>query len=99
MIMTEDETRQKRLEHLREAEAQGTLVEAERAELAALIQERCRDEEAAVMGAAQRAKEANALLEARVQQVLSRSHGRRKDAGAGVSLGPCHGHHRIILSP
>ena len=68
-----DETRQKRFQDLREAEEQGTLSESESAELAALIQERCRDEEAAVIGAAQRAKEANALLEARVQQVQAQN--------------------------
>ena len=68
-----DETRQRHFQDLREAEEQGTLSEAEQAELTALIQERCRDEEAAVMGAAQRAKEANALLEARVQQVQAQN--------------------------
>lgn len=68
-----DETRQRRFQDLREAEGQGALSEAERAELAALIQERCRNEEAAVMDAAQRAKEANALLEAQVQQVQAQN--------------------------
>jgi len=68
-----DETKRRRFQDLHEAEEQGTLSEAERAELAGLIQERCRDEEAAIMDATRRAKEANALLEARVQQVQAQN--------------------------
>jgi hypothetical protein len=68
-----NETRRRRFEHLHQAGEEGSLSEAERAELEALIQERCRDEEAAIMDATQRAKEATALLEAEVQQVLAQN--------------------------
>ncbi len=68
-----DESKQTRLNQLRETEAQGTLMEAERAELAALIEERCRYEEAAIEEATRRTEQENARLKTQVQQVQAQN--------------------------
>jgi hypothetical protein len=68
-----DETKQTRLNQLREAEAQGTLTETERAEMNALIAERCCYEEAAIEEAARRTEEKNAQLEAQVRQIQAQN--------------------------
>jgi tryptophan 2,3-dioxygenase len=64
-----DEPRQTRLKQLHEAEAQRTLTAAEEAELAALIEERCRYEEAAIGEATRRTEAESARLARQVQQV------------------------------
>ena len=66
-------SRPRSFQQLREAAEQGTLSEAERAEWAASIQERCRAEEAAIAAAAQRTEETNADLAAQVQQVQAQN--------------------------
>jgi len=68
-----DESKQTRLNQLRETEAQGILMEAERAELAALIAERCRYEEAAIEEATRRTEQENARLKTQVQQVQAQN--------------------------
>ena len=68
-----DGARQERFQDLLEKEQQGSLTEAEQAELAAHVQERCRSEEAAVARAAQEAKAANDTLEAQAQQVQAQN--------------------------
>ncbi len=68
-----DEARQSRFQDLRELEEQDSLSEVERAELTALLQERCRAEEAAVRDAARRAQETNVRLDAQVEQVQAQN--------------------------
>ena len=68
-----DETKQTRLDELREAEAKGALTEAERVELSALISERCQYEEAAIEEATRRTEEKNARLEEQIQHVQAQN--------------------------
>jgi hypothetical protein len=58
-----DESKQTRLNQLREAEVRGALAEAERDELAVLIEERCRYEEAATQEATRRTEEEQVNVE------------------------------------
>jgi hypothetical protein len=73
-LAMEDETRQGRFEHLRDAAELDKLSAAERAEWAMMVQERCRDEESAVGEAARQAEGANAVLETRLKQVQAQNH-------------------------
>jgi hypothetical protein len=67
------QSKQKRLQRLREAELQGSLTEAERADLVALTEERCRYEEAAIAEATRRRGEGSARAAAQLQQVESQN--------------------------
>src|SRR5690242_16951433 len=69
-----DETKQSRLSQLRALDARGALAERQRAELTALIAERCRDEEAALEESVRRSEAENAQLAERVQQTQSQNH-------------------------
>ena len=64
-----NEEKQARLRQLRAVEAEGTLAEADQAELAALKAERCRNEDAAIEQAAQLREQGNDRLAGRVEQV------------------------------
>jgi hypothetical protein len=68
-----DEMKQGRLSKLREAAVQGSLTEVERAELAALIADRCREEEAAILRATEQSDKENARLAERVQEVQAQN--------------------------
>lgn len=66
-----DASKEIRLRRLCDAEEQRALSEQEAAELAALKEERCRHEEAAIELSAERVAQENARLAARVQQAES----------------------------
>jgi DNA repair exonuclease SbcCD ATPase subunit len=68
-----DEARQRRVDQLREADARGALTETERAELAVLIEERCRSEAAALEAATRKADERSAALEAQIEQTRAQN--------------------------
>jgi hypothetical protein len=64
-----DATRQQRLDELREAETQRTLTKRERAELRALVQERCTFEAANIEAATRRSQERSAALAEQTDEV------------------------------
>jgi chromosome segregation ATPase len=64
-----DRSRPDRLSRLRELEVRGTLTEPERAELARLVEERCRDEAAALEQATRRTDERAAALSQEIERV------------------------------
>jgi chromosome segregation ATPase len=68
-----DLTRQQRLDHLRDAQAAGTLTETEGAELRSLVEERCSSEATALEAATRQAEERDRELAEQLQQVESQN--------------------------
>jgi hypothetical protein len=64
-----DRSRLDRLNRLRELEVRDTLTEPERAELARLVEERCREEEAALEEATRRMDDRAAVLAEEIERV------------------------------
>src|SRR4051812_38716172 len=66
--------KQRRFSELREAAEQGTLSNIEREEWAALVEARCHDEKAAILGAAGQTLDQTAELAAQLQKVQAQNH-------------------------